>query len=161
MILSFFTPDPSVEEDSMESAAILQFHRPLMHLLGPANDEALRGHPLWRRGLDYYSAYQVEHSSLLRRVAVMNYVHPRNEPAVFDSFHHYIVTFQDSAFECLAPSYSASLERVASDDEPYQRMLEFVRARNEAARAETQMLSNTPPLSARLRRWRDLLNPRS
>jgi hypothetical protein len=138
---------------------MLQFHIPLMHVLGPPNDEAFRGHPLWRRGLDYYSAYRVEHSSLLRRVVAMNYVHPRNDPAAFDNFHHYIVTFEDSTFECLAQSYSSSVDRVASDDERYQRMWSIVQARNEALRCDHQTAGDTPPLAARLRRWRAMLNP--
>lgn len=108
---------------------------PLMHLLGPPNDEAIRGHPLWRRGLDSYRAYQVEQSSLLRRIAVMNYVHPRNDPASFDHFRHYILTFEDSTFECVAKSYTISIDRAASDDERWQCMLSVVHARNEALRS--------------------------
>ena len=91
VILSFFAPpDTGVKEDRGASAAILQFHIPLMHLLGPPNDEAITGRPLCRRGLERYSAWRIEHASLLRRVAVMNYVPPRNNPAAFDDFHHYI-----------------------------------------------------------------------
>jgi len=109
--------------------AIVGFNLPLMHLLGPPNDEALRGHPLWRRGLDSYSAYRVDHSSLLRRIAVMNYVHPRNDPAAFDQFRHYIFTLEDSTFECVARSYTVSVERLASEDDRRRRMLAAARTR--------------------------------
>lgn len=161
VILSFFTPSnaAAVGEHRSTSAAILQFQIPLMHLLGPPNDEAIRGHPLWRRGLDYYSAYRVEHSSLLRRVAVMNYVHPRNDPAAFDNLQHYILTFEDSTFECIAQSYSSSVERVVSDDERYHLMLRVLHTRNETLRSEHQTPSDAPTMTARLRRWRNTLNP--
>jgi hypothetical protein len=159
VLLSFFTPsNAAVEEDRSATAAIMQFHIPLMHLLGPPNDEAIKGHPLWRRGLDYYSAYRVEHSSLLRRIAIMNYVHPRNDPAAFDKFHHYILTFEDSTFECVAQSYSSAVERVISDDERYQRTLGILHARNEAWRSGDQIAADTKTLTARFRRWRNMLN---
>jgi hypothetical protein len=63
------------------------------------------------------SSGRVEQSSLLRRIAVMNYVHPRNGLATFDQFDHYILTFEDSTFESVAKSYGKSIDRAASDDE--------------------------------------------
>ena len=101
----------------MRASRFWSFQAPLMHLLGPPNVEAMKGHPLWRRGLDSYGAYRVEQSSLLRRIAVMNYVHPRNGLATFDQFDHYILTFEDSTFESVAKSYGKSIDRAASDDE--------------------------------------------
>ena len=135
LVLSYFLQEAAVGEDRNAGVAILEFHAPLMHLLGPPNDEAMKGHPLWRRGLDSYGAYRVDQSSLLRRITVMNYVHPRNDPAAFDQFHHYILTFEDSTFECIAKSYTKSIDRAASDDERWRRMISLVRARNEALRS--------------------------
>ena len=54
LVLSYFLQEAAVGEDRNAGVAILEFHAPLMHLLGPPNDEAMKGHPLWRRGLDSY-----------------------------------------------------------------------------------------------------------
>jgi hypothetical protein len=158
LLLSYFPSDVSPGDDQNESSALLEFHVPLMHLLGPPNDEAIKGHPLWRRGLDSYAAYRVEQSSLLRRFATMNYVHPRNDPAMFDGFHHYILTFEDSTFECLAQSYTVSVETVASDEDRRRKMLALMQARDEALRSKTEAAINTYYLR-RSRGWRRILNP--
>ncbi|HUJ21443.1 MAG TPA: hypothetical protein VLX58_07985 [Bryobacteraceae bacterium] len=160
LLLSYFTrEDVPSDADKKTGVAIVQFQLPIMHLLGPPNEEAIRGHPLWRRGLESYGTYRVEQSSLLRRIAAMNCVHPRNDPAAFDNFHHYIVTFHDSTFECIARSYTCDVEQVASEAERYERMLEIVKVRDERWRSGIRGVGEKPPLSTRLRWWASALNP--
>ena len=63
--------------DSNEPIAIVRFdaHN---HMFGPPNDEAFSGHPLARRGLTPYGAFQIEHSSWIRQLERMNSVHPQS-----------------------------------------------------------------------------------
>src|SRR5262249_1135309 len=93
----------------------VRFHLPRTHLFGAPNDEALEGHPLWSRGLGYYGVFRVDESSLIRRLAAMNSVHKRHSYSVFDALSHYVFTFQDSTFECVAHSYVIVIETVDSD----------------------------------------------
>ena len=44
-------------DDADRAIAIVDFAHPLMHMFGPPNDEAFRGHPLADRGLRPYSAF--------------------------------------------------------------------------------------------------------
>ncbi len=91
-----------------EPVAIVTFERPTASLFGPPNDEAFRGHPLAVRGLKPYGAFQIENSSWVRKVERMNSVHPYHRPEAYDKLRHFILSFHDSTFECLAQGYSVS-----------------------------------------------------
>lgn len=58
----------------------------------------------------------------------MNSVHRRHDPKIFEAFTHYIFTFHDSTFECVANSYDFTVENVGLDDE-HARTLQLFRSR--------------------------------
>ncbi len=89
--------------------ALIKFDRCYAHMFGPPNDEAFAGHPLADRGLEPYSAFQIEQSSWVRQLERMNSVHPYHKPERFDRLNHYILAFHDSTFECLAESFSVKV----------------------------------------------------
>ena len=96
------TPDSDAEP-----AAIVRFTRANAHYFGPPNDEAFRGHPLAARGLKPYGAFEVLSSSWIRALEHMNSVHPNHRPGdYYPSRHHFILTFHDTIFECVANDYS-------------------------------------------------------
>jgi len=41
----------------------------------------------------------------------MNAVHPRHSDAHFAALRHFVLTFHDATFECVAASYSVSKRR--------------------------------------------------
>jgi len=86
--------------------AIAAFASPLAHLFGPPNDEALSGHPLASRGLHAYGSFEVLHSSWIRALERMNAVHPNHRPEAFSGYRHFVFTFHDSTFECIARDIS-------------------------------------------------------
>src|ERR1700716_2044520 len=51
--------------NSQETAG-LKFAAARTHYFGPPNDEALKGHPLWARGLRWYGTFEVVGSSWIR-----------------------------------------------------------------------------------------------
>lgn len=93
--------------------AIVTFSRCYACMSGPPNDEALNGHPLYGRGLLAYSAFKVENSSWLRSLERMNSVHPSHRPEHFSGYSHFIVTFHDSTFECIAEGYEIEIAEVS------------------------------------------------
>lgn len=103
-------PDPnwdgsyarSVGPETVGAAAIVDFIWPRAHFLGPPNDEAFSGHPLADRGLEPYGAFEIKQSSWIRRLERMNSVHPSHRPEIFDTLRHFIFSFHDSTFECVA-----------------------------------------------------------
>lgn len=56
-------------------------------------------------GLGFYWVFRVDQSSLIRRLAVMNSVHKQHSHSAFAELTHYIFTFHDSTFECVARHY--------------------------------------------------------
>ena len=103
MVISSATPRQPI--------AIVIFHRPYVHAFGPPNDEALHGHPLTPRGLKPYCWFEVLSSSWIQSLAAMNSVHPGHRPDSFNAYHHFIATFHDSTFECVAQGFDVRLHQ--------------------------------------------------
>src|SRR5215813_12554762 len=89
-------------EPMAEEVAIVKFEGVAAHYFGPPNDEALSGHPLYRRGLRQYGIYEVKSSSWVRVLERMNRVHPGHRQGMFGLYRHFIFTFHDTTFECVA-----------------------------------------------------------
>jgi hypothetical protein len=88
-----------------EKIAVVRFGKPYAHFFGPPNDEAFEGHPLAGRGLEPYGAFRVEASSWIRRLERMNSVHEYHRPEAFAELSHFVLTFHDTTFECVAASF--------------------------------------------------------
>jgi len=106
LVLAYYVID---HED--EQVAMIHFHICYASMFGPPNDEALLGHPLYGRGLQSYSAYLVEGSSWIRSLEKMNSVHPYHRAEAFARRKHFIWTFHDSTFECVADGYEIFLKQ--------------------------------------------------
>jgi hypothetical protein len=91
--------------------AIVTFERAYAHMFGPPNDEAFSGHPLAACGLKPYSVFEIQESSWLRGLVQMNSVHPYHKAEHFSAFKHWVFSFHDSTFECLASGYNIVLAR--------------------------------------------------
>jgi hypothetical protein len=92
-------------------------------MFGPPNDEAFAGHPLSVRGLTPYGVFEVKNSSWVRRLERMNSVHPRHKPERFARLKHFIFTFHDTTFECIAEGFECtrhegSVSRILHDSWP-------------------------------------------
>lgn len=102
---------PAASDDSDELCAVVAFDSVYAHMFGPPNDEAFSGHPLSSRGLSPYGAFEIDRSSWLQSLIRMNSVHPYHRPERFSEFKHFVLSFHDTTFECLAKSFSVSLHR--------------------------------------------------
>ena len=90
-----------------ELIAMVRFETCYAHVLGPPNDEAFSGHPLSDRGLEPYGSFEVQDSSWIRMLERMNRVHPYHDRHGFlEGKRHFVVSFHDSTFECIARGYS-------------------------------------------------------
>jgi hypothetical protein len=103
-------------ESGPNNVCFVRFYLVWTHLLGTPNDETLHGHPLWKRGLGFYGAFRVDDSSLVRRLVATNSVHKRHDDSMLDDLKHYIFTFHDSTFECVARSYETAIARTTCDE---------------------------------------------
>ncbi|WP_180736479.1 hypothetical protein [Paraburkholderia sp. PGU19] len=79
-----------------EPFCVIRFNGAVFQSLGPPSDEDLAQHVLYAKGLRPYGAYEVLASSL-----VVEWW-PNISPAI--ALRHFIFTFEDSSFECVASS---------------------------------------------------------
>jgi hypothetical protein len=70
----------------------------VFHRLGPPGDGDLEIHPLASQGLTSYSVHEVMNSSLAAELAAVASTGP--------ALRHFLITFQQSTFECVASDYT-------------------------------------------------------
>lgn len=92
-----------------EPLALVRFSFCYSSMFGPPNDEAFDGHPLASRGLRPYSAFIIENSSWIRGLERMNSVHEYHKPDQFWVRKHFVLSFHDTTFECVADGYSVEV----------------------------------------------------
>lgn len=87
--------------------AVVEFFRCIRTQFGHPNDEALPGHPLYVDGLDQfaYGIFEVLNSSWIREIERQNRVHFPNATDWAVGLRHFIFTFHDSTFECVAQDF--------------------------------------------------------
>ncbi len=95
--------DPS--DQLARNVSWVRFDSVVASLFGPPNDEALHGHPLWGRGLEFYAFHRVEDSGWIADLMKGNHVHPSHQDDVWNSLQHFVITFHDDTFEVIAESF--------------------------------------------------------
>jgi hypothetical protein len=120
------TSPKALSQNTPGMVALIDFASPCAHFFGPPNDEAFTGHPLAPRGLHPYAAFEVKSSSWVRRLERMNAVHPYHRPELFASLRHFVFSFHDSTFECVADGFQVSIVR-GSIRSAVQKMTEMLR----------------------------------
>lgn len=107
----------SVNSASTSDVAIVTFGFCYVHSFGPPNDEAIAGHPLYHQGLKSYSAFQVLNSHWIAELEQRNAVHRNHSKSRFlANKNHYIITFHDSTFECIAKDYRIEIVSGSIDE---------------------------------------------
>jgi hypothetical protein len=92
----------AVTAPSDEPFAVLRFPMCKIVKFGYPNDEALPGHPLYAKGLNHYSVFEVLNSSWSKVLSEQNLVSFPNPRPTARTGRHFVVTFHDSTLECIA-----------------------------------------------------------
>ncbi len=96
----FQTEDDTVLIYRGHGVVVAHFDGCLISRFGYPNDEALGGHPLYANGLRHYGVFEVHDSSWPQELEAQNRrVFPDSHSF---AYRHFIFTFHDSTFECLA-----------------------------------------------------------
>lgn len=74
-------------------------------VFGGTNDEALSGHRLWGRGLEHYAFQEVINSAWIAQRERENSVHEYHRGGWHTRLRHFIYTFHDETFECIAAGF--------------------------------------------------------
>lgn len=114
--LDYFDPEPNVPEPVLVNSEhvcyliynewdgvrkALQFERCYIAKFGYPNDEALMAHPLYSKGLGFYGSYEVINSVWIKELRRNNKTTHPDRDIMLES-RHFMFTFHDSTFECIA-----------------------------------------------------------
>jgi hypothetical protein len=105
--------------DSKGYVALVEFSQPFAHMCGPPNDETFLGHPLAERGLRPYGVFEVLDSSWIRQLEAMNKRHSQHSHSR-SALRHYIFSFHDSTFECIAQALAVNLREGSVRDAMFE-----------------------------------------
>jgi hypothetical protein len=81
-------------DDDDDPFCVVEFSAAAFHQFGPPGDAGLYAHPLAPQGLRGYTAHEIVNSSLV--------TDSWGPAAAQDGRRHYVLTFQDSTYECVA-----------------------------------------------------------
>lgn len=95
-----------VTDSDTDKTIVVRFSGAWFHSCGAPNDEALDGHPLSKVGLTRYGVFTVQGSSLIQQLEKRNAGHPRHRCEIFADLKHWVLTFHDNTFECVARDIS-------------------------------------------------------
>ena len=107
-----------VQRDSVDDkgVTIVQFNRVLSYKFGSPNDETFTGHPLYKKGLKIYVAQYLSESPWIDELVKIDSIHPYHNPSKFKDYKHYIFSFHDKTFECIAQGYKAKYKNMKMYD---------------------------------------------
>ena len=100
-----------LDPQSKDYVALIQFERCYSIRFGGVNDEVLHGHPLYEHGLEGYEMHEIKNSSWINEQKKINSVHSNFKQELWDARKHYIFTFHDDIFECIANEYVVQVFR--------------------------------------------------
>ena len=91
--------------ETLYPLALVQFIRPNTHRFGTVNDEAANGHPLYGKGLEFYSAHTIENSRWIEELKNIHKVHPGFSESHWTKEKHFLLFFHDEMFEIIAEDF--------------------------------------------------------
>lgn len=91
----------------------LKFKRYLKYLFGLPGNETLNGHPYQKLGIKSFSFYELRDSDLIKELQNIDKVHPYYDSGKWKTYKHYIITFHDNMFECVAQSFEIRKENAS------------------------------------------------
>ena len=135
VVVSYWTVETMPPEEYVPTVqiAFVTFQRPHAHHFGPPNEEAIAGHPLASLGLFPFACFRINTSSWIRQLEKMNSVHHNHLVAAFAALRHFVITFHDSTFECVAQGFVANVLNIHQND-IVPRMVDALRGEDESQR---------------------------
>lgn len=90
--------------------AVAKFTVCLASKFGYPGNETLTGHPYHKYGLNYFSGFLVEDSPWIEELKKIDSIHPYHDSSKYKEFKHYVFTFHDTTFECIAEEFEIKYE---------------------------------------------------
>ena len=91
----------------------LKFRLYLKYTFGLPSNETIEGHPYYKLGMKSFAFYELKDSDLIKQLESIEKVHPYYTPSKWIDYKHYILTFHDNMFECVAKGFEIREENVS------------------------------------------------
>lgn len=91
----------------------LKFNRYLKYTFGIPGNETIHGHPYSKFGMKSCSFYELLNSNLIKSLQDIEEIHPNYNPEKWKMYKHYILTFHDNMFECIAQDFEIREENIS------------------------------------------------
>ncbi len=112
LFIAFYTTKPRISNIPVMRNTIfdtgivaLKFKYCLKYTFGMPGDETIEGHPYSKLGMKSYSFYELRDSDLIKSLQEIGEIHPNYNPKKWEMYKHYILTFHDNMFECIAKDF--------------------------------------------------------
>ncbi len=83
----------------------LKFKKYLKYIFGLPGNETIQGHPYSKLGMKSFSFYELKNSNLIKDLQEIEKIHSYYNPEKWLNYKHYILTFHDNMFECIAEDF--------------------------------------------------------
>lgn len=91
----------------------LKFKFFLKYTFGMPGDETMHGHPYSKLGMEPYSFYELRNSDFIKSLQDIAKIHPYYDPEKWKLYKHFILTFHDNMFECIAQGFEIREENTS------------------------------------------------
>lgn len=104
--------DTPIERNTIYDTGIivLKFKDFLKYTFGLPSNETIQGHPYYKLGMRACALYELKQSDLICHLQNIEKVHPYYNPEKWNEYKHYVLTFHDNMFECVAKGFEISEE---------------------------------------------------
>ena len=124
LFISFYVDKPTASLEPQERNVIydigiigIKFKLYLKYTFGLPGNETLQSHPYNKLGIRSFSFYELNNSNLIRELEGIDKMHPYYDAKKWRTYKHYVLTFHDNMFECIAKDFEIREENTSLYDQ--------------------------------------------
>ncbi len=91
---------------------VFKFDKYIKYTFGMPGNETIQGHPYSKLGIKSYSFYELKNSDFIKELQNIDKIHPYYNQEKWYKYKHYILTFHDNMFECIAQGFTINEENI-------------------------------------------------
>lgn len=96
---------------------ILKFNRVQKFNFGMPSTDTIQGHQYYKIGMNSCAFYELKDSDFIKSLQNIAKIHPNYNHSGWEKYRHYILTFHDNMFECVAESFEFIEEKTSIEDQ--------------------------------------------
>jgi len=99
----------------------------LKHIFGVPGNETLSGHPYYTLGVRSFIFYELIGSDLIAQLKEVAKIHLHYNQNKYNEFRHFIITFHDNMFECIAKEFEIKVENIVAYEKTQEMLNELTK----------------------------------